>query len=143
MPYTGFHSEWVTIENSRVFLECRGSFPGKKMHFIAQVAVEALSQRSEDARLVNVYYDDKSCCHTLTFASDNPEDEGFEQEVVGIINNIYRYANDSAEMVLVERVDRSHDHYVHMEHLSCESGVAVDRWKHADKEYMKDAEVPR
>lgn len=88
MPCTGFHSEWVTLENSRVLLEYRGSFPSKRMHLIARVAVEASRQRSEDARLVKVYYDDKACSHVLTFASDNHSDDGIEREIVNIINNI-------------------------------------------------------
>lgn len=142
MPVSGFHSEWVTIDNSRILLSCRGSFPGESMRFMAKIAVTALSVRSKSARLIQIFYDDKACVHQFIFASDETEDRGFGDEVVGIVNDIYRYGNDIAEMIIVEPGDKNSDHYVHMEYLSCEAGVAVDRWKHANEAYMRDVETP-
>jgi hypothetical protein len=43
-----------------------------------------------------------------------------------------------AEVQIVEKGDTGSDHYNHMEHLSTESGIAVDRWRHRDADYMKE-----
>jgi hypothetical protein len=38
--------------------------------------------------------------------------------------------------------DHNSDHYFHMEHLSIEAGVAVDRFKHVDEAYQETVSLP-
>lgn len=142
MPTTGFHSEWSTIGDTRVYLQCRASFPGERMHFMANVAVKALEMRSKNARLVRVFFDDKSSVTSFTFASDAPEDKDFADDVVAIINDIFCYGNDMGEMIIVPVGDKHSDHYDHMEHLSVGAEVAVDRWRHSDAKYQEDVSEP-
>lgn len=113
-----FHSEWFTVENSRVFLKCRNGFPDDQMKFIANVAIKALRNRSSSARLVHIFYDDKAFVHCLYFVSDEPEDKNIATEVANIINDIFNYGNDIGEMLIVERGNKDSSHYNHMAYLS-------------------------
>jgi hypothetical protein len=44
---------------------------------------------------------------------------------------------------IVPRGNTASDHYDHMEHLSVAAGVAADRFRHRDEEYMATVEPPR
>ncbi len=113
-----FHSEWVTIEDTRVFLQCRDGFPSEHTKFIAELAVKALKYRTSDARLVHIFYDDKAGVHCLYFVSDNPEDKIWADEVVELINGICNSGNEIGEMVIVKQGNKSSNHYNHMAYLS-------------------------
>lgn len=146
MPKTGFHSEWVTIRSQnyhRILLESRASFPADDERFIARVAVELVDRNSSgDARVVSVYYDDKSCMHTILIASTNKEDRHLEDSLETVLQTIFGHGNPQVEFNYVEPGDTASDHYNHMEHLSTAVEVAVDRWKHKDVEYMDTVSSP-
>ncbi|MDY0169238.1 MAG: hypothetical protein RBS80_22030 [Thermoguttaceae bacterium] len=144
MTTRGFHSEWVTIGHHRVLLECRASYPDDEMRFIARVAVATIDHNSQHgARLVHVYYDDKSCFYTVKIASDNAEDDRLADIVMRVLHTMRNDGNCQPEVEIVAPGDRQSDHYEHMEHLSIQSQVAVDRSRHRDTEYMQQVESPR
>ncbi len=147
MPITGFHSEWITLKgthNHRVLLECRAGFPSEDERFIARVAVELIDRNSNgDARLVSVYYDDKSCMHNVVIASTNPDDKRLEKKLESVLQSIFACGNPQVQFKYVEPGDTGSDHYDHMEHISTGVDVAVDRWKHRDEEYLATVDNPR
>ena len=143
MPTKGFHSEWLTIKEHRILLECRASFPDETMKFIARVAVEFCNYHTDnEARVVTIYYDDKACIWTTTIASTNPSHQELEGELTRVLQGIYADGNRTVDVVIVNAGDPESDHYNHMEHLSIETEVAVDRWRHKDTDYMETVQSP-
>lgn len=143
MPFTGFHSEWITIANHRILLECRASFPDERLRFIARVAVEVCqARRAKDARVTKIFYDDKSCFTEIELASTARADDDLADRLQKALHTIYGDGNCQAHMRIVREGDRASDHYDHMEHLSVASGVAVSRWK-KDREDGDTNEPPR
>ena len=118
----GFNEEWFTVnDDTRVLLSSRCGYPRKKMKFIAKVVVEALKNRSKNARLVQLFYDDKACSHCINIVSDSDKDnDNIAQEIENIINSIYDYGNDIVEMDIVKEGNKDSDHYDHMAYLSNE-----------------------
>lgn len=144
MPTTGFHSEWITVGENRILIECRAGFPGQMERFIASVACEFLMHNaSKDARVVGIYYDDKSCVHTVTVASTDKSDKAIQERLMHVLHGIYANGNCQIRFEIVKKGDTDSDHYDHMEHLSVETDVAVDRWKHDDANYQAKVSVPR
>jgi hypothetical protein len=72
----GFHSEWVTLGEHRIFINVRGGFPGRAEREIAALAVDVCNRLSDRARVVEVFHDDT---HTdvinVYVATDNPADK--------------------------------------------------------------------
>lgn len=128
MPTEGFHSEWFSINDHRVLLECRASFPDTDHKFIASVVAKTLDVNCVKARLVRVYFDDKSCTYSIEAATTEPQDKNVEKLVTRIVQDIYGSGNYHCEMTIVKRGDEDSDHYHHMEHLSVQLDVATDRW---------------
>lgn len=144
MPITGFHSEWLTIGDNRILLECRAGFPGHTERFIASVAAEFLNHNgSKHARVVSVFYDDKACSHFVTVASTAKSDEQLGEPLTHVLHSIFGNGNCQVAASIVPAGDEQSDHYDHMEHLSVSAGVAADRWKHADAQYQADVWSPR
>lgn len=144
MPTTGFHSEWITIGEHRVLLECRASFPNENMRFIADVAVVACNNNTMGrARVVRIFYDDKACIWTVAVASTSPEDESLEETLRTIFHNIYDDGNVQPQVTIVEEGATDSDHYNQTEHLSVIADIAADRWRHSDAEYQKSVSNPR
>lgn len=145
-PTTGFHSEWITVGSTnrhRILLECRASFPAEDERFIASVAVELVDRNSSgEARVLSVYYDDKSCMHNVVIASTNEDDRQLENALRDVLQTIFGNGNPQVDFVLVAPGDTGSDHYDHMEHLSVAADVAVDRWKHRSGEYMATVSPP-
>lgn len=143
MPTRGFHSEWSTIKNHRILLECRASFPDERMKFIARVAVELCDSHTDgEARVVHVYYDDKSCQWSTTIASPDPAHKNLDKALSSALSTIFGFGNCDADVVIVQPGDRESDHYHHMEHLSVGSEIAVDRFRHRDKDYVETIHCP-
>ncbi|MDN4059556.1 hypothetical protein QPK31_15115 [Massilia sp. YIM B02769] len=146
MPTRGFHSEWITLRSKndhRILLECRASFPSEDEKFIARVAVELIDRNSGgDARVLHVYYDDKSCMHTVTIASTDKDDSPLEGELLNVLQAIFGNGNPQVDFRYVEPGDRGSDHYDHMEHLSVGADIAADRWKHHDAKNMAAVSSP-
>ena len=144
MTTRGFHSEWVTIKDHRVLLECRASYPDETMRLIARVAVETCDNNSEGrARVVQVYYDDKACIWTVTVATPEPKDKKLEDDLMTVLHTMFAHGNCQPTVEIVKPGQTSSDHYHHTEHLSVEAGVAVDRFRHEDEKYMETVDVPR
>ena len=142
MSTTGFHSEWITIEEHRILLDCRASFPDENMRFLARVAVEAC-RASKEARVVHINYDDKSCFWTIRLASTREKDKEIAERLQSALHTLRQDGNCQVQMNIVAKGNESSDHYNHTEHLSVASEVAVDRWKHQDPEYTKTIQPPR
>ena len=144
MPATGFHSDWISLKNHRILLESRAGFPTDKERFIASVCVELINNNaSNSARVVSIYYDDKSCSHTVTVASTNKDDERVEDILTEVLHNIYGDGNCQVSVIIFEKGDEHSDHYNHMEYLSVSTDTAVDRWKDSDDKYQEDVYSPR
>ncbi|MCC0191373.1 hypothetical protein [Pseudomonas aeruginosa] len=131
MPVPGFHSEWFTIDDHRVLLKCRAGYPGERERFIATVVARLLDSNSSDgqARLVQVFYDDKACVYSIEAASTDPADRRLESPITDVLQSIFNSGNYICSMEVVKRGDEHSDHYHHMEHLSVALNVAEDRWK--------------
>jgi hypothetical protein len=143
MPTTGFHSEWITNGDNRVYVQCRAGFPGTTEHFIVSVACEFLTHNATDrARVVSIFYDNKACSHLVTVASTKKEDQVVEDALMQVLHAIYANGNCQVTVEIVAKGDEHSDHYDHMEHLSVATGVAVDRWRHSDAEYQADVSSP-
>jgi len=142
-PTSGFHSEWITVEGQRVLLECRASFPGEYMRFMARVAAFTVGANARNAAVVRIFHDDKACCHLVDVASTDAEDEGVCDRVTEVLQMMHDDGSRYSQFQLVEEGKRDSDHYHHIEHLSVSSGVAVDRWRHLDDEYLKSIGNPR
>jgi len=141
MPTHGFHSEWATIKDHRVHLECRASFPDEKMRLIARVAVETCDNNSEGlARVVKVFYDDKACTWAINVVTTDPKDNKLENQLMTVLHTMFGDGNCHTEVEIVASGNTSSDHYCHTEHLSIKSGVAVDRFRHNDEKYMESIE---
>ena len=125
MAVNGFHSEWVTIGRHRVFLECRCSFPGDEMRFIAQVAAKTIDSHSEDARLVSVFFNDNAGTYDLKIASDTYDDRELGETVEALLCTMCANDNRYAQVVVVRPGNKESDRYDHMEHLSRGAGVLV------------------
>lgn len=134
MPSSGFHSEWITIKDHRILLECRASFPNEHMRLISHIAAEICDNNSEVARVVQVSYDNKSGMYTITIASTSQGDKKLKERLVTVFDKIFNNGNHCPEVIIVKPGDTSSDHYYHMEHLSVEAGIAVDRFRHRDNE---------
>lgn len=143
MPNTGFHSDWITVGDHRILLHCRASFPDENMRFMAQVAAITCNANSEGlARVVEIFYDDKSCIWTVNVASTNPDDKQLEDTLMTVFHTMYSHGNVQPQVQIVEEGNTDSDHYNRMEHLSIGAGVAVDRWRHRDDEYQKTVQPP-
>jgi len=143
MPIRGFHSEWVTIKDHRVLLECRASYPDATIRFIARVAIETCDNNSLGrARVVKVDYDDKSCCWNITVATTEHKDKKLENLLMTVLHTMFANGNCQSTVVVVKEGDTYSDHFQHTEHLSVEAGVAVDRFRHSDSEYMETVTDP-
>jgi len=144
MPNTGFHSEWVTEGDHRILLECRASFPDETMKLIAKVAAVTCDSNSEGrARVVRVFYDDKACIWTVDVASTDPKDKQLEDALISVLHTMFAHGNCQPQVEIVEEGRTDSDHYHRTEHLSVAAGVAVDRWRHDDGDYMGKVEPPR
>lgn len=150
MPETGFHSEWITEGVHRILLECRAGFPDDDMRFIAKVAVitcdcnAADTGRERGPRVTQVFHDNKACCYLIKIVSDDPVDEGLGTIVYDAFCSIFGENNTcQPEVRIIESGDTESDHYNHTEYLSVMAGVAVDRWRHHDEEYIKTVGPPR
>jgi len=143
MPTRGFHSEWVTIKDHRILLECRASYPDDTMRFIARVAVETCDRHTgNSARVVKVHYGDKACVWTISIATTVPKEKELEKILDSALYTIFGFGNCQTEVVVVKPGDKGSDHYHHTEHLSIEAEVAVDRFRHDDEEYLETVEDP-
>jgi len=144
MATRGFHSDWITIDDHRILLECRASFPSDEMKFVARVVVATCDSNSGgDARVTNIFYDDKACVWSIGIASDDASDIGLEKAVDTVLQTMFACGNYQSTVTVVKAGNKASDHYCHAEYLSIESGVAVDRFRHADKKYMDEADAPR
>ena len=134
MSISGFHSEWVTIGESRVLLCCRSSFPDDRMKLIAKVAVETTTQNSgtHSAAVVEVHFDDKDTVWTVIVASTDESDKKLEPILQTVLQTMLDNGNVRAEVIIVPEGDRNSPNYDHMEHLSVSAGVGKNRWKDGD-----------
>lgn len=128
MPVEGFRTEWFTVGQHRVLLESRASFPDENDRFIASVVAKAIDHHSDKARLVHVFFNDKSSLYHIVAASTDPEDRHLGPKLTEILQSIYGSGNYDCEVQIVEKGDEVSDHYHHMEHLSVSAGIADDRW---------------
>jgi hypothetical protein len=114
------------------------------MRLIAKTAAAICDQHTAGrARVVQVFYDDKACIWTATIASTDPQDKALETIVTSaMFDNEVVDANYVTQVEIVKEGDTQSDHYERMEYLSVRSGIAADRWRHKDKEYMEDVEPP-
>ncbi|MBU6993503.1 hypothetical protein [Ferrovum myxofaciens] len=125
MSTSGFYKEWISVGNNRIILECRDSFPASEERFIADVSAKVVENNaSKSARVVSVYYDDKSCIHCVTVASTNEEDSAIESVLTSVLQGIFNNGNCQVNFELVKRGNESSDHYNHMEHLSVSTEFA-------------------
>ncbi len=125
MAAPGFHSDWVTIKDHRVLLECRSSFPDSKMRFDARLAVEIVKNNSPDARVVRVFYDDKSECTNIKLSSYSQDDQVLERVVEGVFHTIFPGRITYCDVIIVDSNNKHLEHYNRTEHLSVEAGVAM------------------
>jgi hypothetical protein len=132
MAVPGFHAEWRTIGDHRVYLHHRASFPCPESRRVVGAAVRAVRQwLSRSARVTEVFYDDKSSTYGVSVATDKPEDE----RPGDYIDNIEEACRAAAGgtwcsvnvLVVPAARHRQSDHYNHMEYLSESAGVACDR----------------
>ncbi len=143
MPTTGFHSEWITVGDHRILLQCRASFPDDNMRFMAQVAVTTCDANSQGrARVVEIFYDDKACIWTINVASTNTEDKQLEDALMTVFHTMYCHGNVQPQVQIVEEGNTDSDHYNRTEHLSIGVDVAVNRWRHEDDEYQRNVRPP-
>ncbi len=143
MATTGFHSEWVTIGKHRILLECRCGYPDEELRFIARVTVATCDNNSaHDVRVVYIHNDDKNGVINIKIASDNPEDERLEELVRQVLHTLMNNGNCQPDVVIVKAGDKNSDRYDHMEHLSVQADVAVDRYRHSDEDYMHGVTPP-
>lgn len=125
MSRSDFYSEWITVRNHRILLECRDGFPSSEERFIAEVSAKFLDNNASDsARIVSIYYDDKSCTHCVTVASTNEADSSIESVLTNVLHNIFNNGNCIVNVEIFKRGNESSDHYNHMEHLSVSAKVA-------------------
>ena len=114
------------------------------MRFTARVAVETCDNNSEGrARVVKVYYDDKSCIWTITVATPEPKDRKLEVDLTTVLHTMFGHGNCHPTVEVVAPGQTSSDSYDHTEHLSVEAGVAVDRFRYKDEKYLETVEDPR
>ena len=126
MSEAGFHYEWVTIGNHRILLSCRTGFPNDRMRFIAHVAAETCDNNSSDARVVRVFFDDKSDTWTINVATTDPNDVELEDTITTVLQTMYGNGNCIPQVDVVKPGHQSSDSYNHTEHLSIEFGVAEE-----------------
>lgn len=126
-----FHSEWVTIGQHRILISCRASFPNAHHRFVAEVAATTCSARSETARVVRLFYDDKACCQIIDIATDNEEDQFLAERITDVLQTIFDDGSYLAQVQVVEPGNEDSDHYHRTEHLSVSAGVAEDRFRPA------------
>lgn len=144
MPMSGFHSEWITIGQHRILLECRASFPNEWMRFLAQVAVATCNANSEGrARVTQIYFDDRSSTWTIDVASDNETDRQLESILITVLHTMFSHGNCLPRVKIVPAGDKVSDHYDRTEWLSVAAGVAVDRWEQHDPECQAKVRLPR
>jgi len=139
MPTPGFHSEWITIADTRGLLCCRSSFPDDRMKLMSQVAVETCKQNSTTHRaaVVEVYLDDQATVWTVTVASTDQADKKLGPILQGVLQAMLDTGNVLAETVIVPEGDSQSSNYDHMEHLSVGACVGADRWKRKDEQRQK------
>jgi len=148
MPISGFHSEWITIKDHRIYLSCRASFPDEIMFFMAKVIVEACDNNSDNAaRVTRIDFDDKAGVYAINIASTNSHDSVIKDRLEPVLETIFKNDENSISTFLVhvdifEPGNTNSDHYDHMEYLSIKSDVASDRWRHKDSEYQKSVSKP-
>lgn len=119
-----FQSEWVTIgDDTRALLESRYAFISPTTRFIARVVVEILRAQAPNARLIKIFDDNKNSQHHIYLASDDPNDKTIASTVEKIINSIYGYQNDIAEITIVNPANTDWDGYNHMVYLLEKSGL--------------------
>lgn len=119
---SNFHSDWVTIGRHRVFIACRTSFPDEGLIGQAEYAVRVIEQYATDeARLVQVYYDDKVCVPRFDIASTNDED-GLPEHLCEEFAQEYDFGISANVLVVPKRAWQS-DKYCHMQYLSEAAGV--------------------
>lgn len=119
-----FQSEWITIgDDTRAFLESRYAFISSTTRFIARVVVEILRAQAPNARLIKIFHDNKNSQHHIYLASDDPDDKTIAATVEKIINNIYGYQNDIAEITIVKPGNDEWDGYNHTAYLLEKSGL--------------------
>ena len=124
MAASGFHADWVTIKEHRILLECRSSFPGARMRFDTRLAVEIVNNNSHEARVVRVFYDDKSKCTNIKIASYHKDDQVLERVVEGVFHTIFPGRVTYCDVIIINSSTKSLEHHNHTEHLSLEAGVA-------------------
>lgn len=124
MQASNFHSEWITINRHRILLQCRISFPDEEMKLIARIAVETCDNNSKkDARVVRIYYDDKTSMTTITIAATNPENKRLEELLTKVFETIFGYYNFETIVEIVKPGDSGSDRYDHMQYLSSMAGI--------------------
>ena len=125
MPTTGFHSDWVTIKDHRILLECRSSFPSSKLRFDARLAVEIVANNSPEARVVRVFFDDKSQCTNIKVASFLRDDQVLERVMEGVFHTIFPGRVTYCDVIIVDPGVQSLEHHCRAEQLSIGAGVAL------------------
>lgn len=125
MAASGFHSDWVTIKDHRVLLECRSSFPNARMRFDARLAVEIVRNNSPEARVVRVFHDDKSACTNIKIGSYNKDDQVLERVVEGVFHTIFPGRVTYCDVIIIDSNHPLLEPYNATEHLSVEAGVAM------------------
>jgi hypothetical protein len=121
-----FHADWVAEYGSRIYLQCRDSFPNETMRFVAKVTAFACNSHSENAQIVRVYYDDKACIYLIDIASTDPNDERLVDIIFEALDKLFGHSMCQPQFTLVPDGNRDSEHYCHMEYLSRECGVSVE-----------------
>jgi hypothetical protein len=88
---------------------------------------QALEHNSNEARLIHVYFNDKSSLYHIVAASTDREDAGLGKLLTNILQSIFASGNYECEVQIVPKGNEYSDHYDHMEHLSVEAGIAYSR----------------
>lgn len=125
MEKEGFHYEWVTIRNHRILLHCRTGFPDDRMRFIARVAVETCDWQSSSARVLKVFFDDKSDMWSVDVATTDPRDSELENTLSTIFDAMYGTLICIPRVGIIDACNSQSDSYNHTEYLSMKSRVAT------------------
>lgn len=129
MTTNNFYSEWMTAGNGsyrshRVFIQNRCSFPTSDDRLIASIASKFVDCNcSDSARVVSVFFDDKSSSHCVTVGSTNAKDGDCQSELGLVLNSIFGSGNIMVVIEIVAPGDVGHDKYNHMEYLSINCGI--------------------
>jgi hypothetical protein len=122
----GFHSDWKTCGDHRIFIHARDGFPSEDMHRLTELAAQYVDiNGSSEARVVRVFFNDSAGQYEVHIASTVRGDIAIEEGLVDFLDRGWCTGSCVVEVTIVAADSKFSKHYDHMRYPSAACGYTT------------------